>query len=57
MTERCDPPQEPGQPGPHGKPEPADRALTPRKFYKAEQVFREAEPARKQLIKALRKAV
>ncbi|MDR7103591.1 uncharacterized protein (TIGR00730 family) [Croceicoccus sp. BE223] len=46
MTERCDPPHEPGQPGPHGKPEPADRALTPRKFYKAEQeaAFSEGSP-------------
>ncbi|RVQ67085.1 TIGR00730 family Rossman fold protein [Croceicoccus ponticola] len=37
MTDRKEPPQEPGEAGPHGKPEPADRALKPRKFYKAEQ--------------------
>ncbi|GGD58619.1 lysine decarboxylase [Croceicoccus mobilis] len=37
---------EPGQPGPHGKPERADRKLTPRKFYKAEDeaAFTEASP-------------
>jgi len=36
---------------------PDIQAVRVLEFYKAEQVFREAEPARKQLIKALRKAV
>ena len=46
MTDRKEPPVEPGKPGPHGKPEDADRALTPRKFYKAEDeaAFSEASP-------------
>ncbi|WP_082836146.1 TIGR00730 family Rossman fold protein [Croceicoccus bisphenolivorans] len=46
MNDRKEPPHEPGKPGPHGKPEPADRALTPRKFYKAEQeaAFSDASP-------------
>jgi len=46
MTQRKDPPHKPGEPGPHGHPEPVDRALTPRKFYKAEQeaAFTEDSP-------------
>ena len=35
MNDRKEPPVEPGEPGPHGKPEHADRELTPRKFYRA----------------------
>ena len=47
MTDRKQPPVEPGKPGPHGMPERADRALTPRKFYKAEQeaAFSDAQPS------------
>ncbi|QQN75248.1 TIGR00730 family Rossman fold protein [Croceicoccus sp. YJ47] len=46
MTERKDPPTEPGVPGPHGEPSNPDRSLTPRKFYKAEQeaAFSDASP-------------
>lgn len=46
MDNRKQPPTEPGIPGPHGKPDEADRALTPRKFYKAEQeaAFSDAAP-------------
>ncbi|WP_239807182.1 TIGR00730 family Rossman fold protein [Croceicoccus hydrothermalis] len=46
MTERKDPPTEPGVPGPHGEPSKPDRSLTPRKFYKAEQeaAFSDASP-------------
>ncbi|MFA7597378.1 MAG: LOG family protein [Novosphingobium sp.] len=46
MADRKQPPRQPGVPGPHGKPEQADRSLTPNKFYKAEQeaAFTEAAP-------------
>lgn len=46
MAPRKQPPIAPGEPGPHGQPERADRALTPRKFYKAEQeaAFSDASP-------------
>lgn len=46
MTDREKPSSQPGAPGPHGMPEKPDRALSPRKFFKAEQdaAFSDASP-------------